>query len=46
MDLTRAVGLVPILRIVDAVVAKLPGARCHPDAKRLWKALQRILGKS
>ncbi len=41
MDLTCAVRLVPILRIVDAVVAELPGARCHPDAECLGEALQR-----
>ena len=43
MDLTCAERLVPILRIVDAVVPELPGARRHPDAERLGEALQRIL---
>src|SRR6188472_4529612 len=46
MDLTRAERLVPILRIVDPIVAKLLCTRRHPDAKCLWKALQRLLGKS
>ena len=42
MDLTHTERLVPILRIVDAVVPELPGARRHPDAERLGEALQRI----
>ena len=43
MDLTRAERRVPILRIVDAIVAELPGTRRHPDAERLREALQRFL---
>ena len=46
MDLTRAVRLVPMLRIVDTVVAELPGPRRHPDAERLGKALQRLPGQA
>src|SRR5262245_5337817 len=46
VDLTCGERLVPVLWIVDAVVAKLPCARRHADAKSLWKALQRLLGKS
>src|SRR4029077_9461432 len=45
MDFTRAVRLVPVLRVIDSFVAKLPGARGHPDAERLRKALQRLLRK-
>jgi hypothetical protein len=37
MDLTRAERLLPILRIVDPIVAKLPGTRGHADAKRSGK---------
>ena len=40
MDLTFTVRFVPIFRIVDAVVAELPGARCHAVAERLGEALQ------
>ena len=43
MDLARTERLVPILRIVDAVVAELLRARRHPDAECLGEALQRIL---
>src|SRR6185503_6237750 len=43
MDLTRAERLLPTLRIVDPVVAKLLGPRGHADAKRLGEALQRCL---
>ena len=43
MDLPRAERLVPILRIVDPIVAKLPCARGHADAKRLGEAVQRAL---
>ena len=46
VDLTFAERRVPVLRIVDALVAELPGARRHPFAKSLGKALQRILGKA
>src|SRR5262249_24093979 len=42
MDLTGAERLVPILRIVDSIVAKLPCTGGHADAKRLGKALQRF----
>src|SRR4029453_13372001 len=45
MDLTRAERLLPILRIVDPIVAKLSGTRGHSDAKRLGEALQRFLGE-
>src|SRR5262249_55477813 len=41
MDLTRAERPLPVLRIVDALVAELPGARRHPNAERLGKACQR-----
>src|SRR5262249_26586617 len=40
MDLTRAERPLPVLRIVDTLVAELPGARRHPNAERLGKALQ------
>ena len=43
VDLTFAVRRVPILRIVDAFVPELPGARRHPFAERLGEALQRLL---
>ena len=42
MDLTFAERCIPTLRIVDAFIAELPGARRHPLAERLGKALQRI----
>src|SRR4029453_8078527 len=43
MDLTRAERLVPILRIVDPIVAKLLCPCGHADAKRLREGLQRFL---
>src|SRR5262245_6294137 len=45
MDLTGAKRLVPILRIVDPVVAKLPCPGGHADAKGLGEAVQRFLRK-
>src|SRR5262249_2482346 len=46
VDLTFAEFLVPVLRIVDAVVPELPGARRHSCAELLWEALQRTLRKT
>src|SRR5262249_19694067 len=43
MDLPGAERLLPILRIVEPIVAKLPCTRSHADAKRLGKAVQRFL---
>src|SRR4026208_2448278 len=43
MDLARAERFLPVLRIVDPLVAKLPCARGHADAKRLGETLERFL---
>ena len=43
VDLAGAERRIPILRIVDAFVAELPGASRHAHAERLGEALQRLL---
>ena len=46
VDLAGAERSFPVLRMVNALVAKLLGARGHAHAERLREALQRALRKT